>query len=166
MKSDKGFTLVEILIVVMILAIIAAVALPKFSNASQVARASMLADDLRIMRMQIEVFRGQHCGVSPGYPDCDISQAPDAESFVAQMTGRTTAMGGVPGPGERAFGPYMREMPRNPLNNLNTVEIIADDDAFPDAADDSHGWIYQPKTQTLRADSPGADDGGKAYFSY
>ena len=57
MPGKRAFTLVEILIVVVILGILAAIVLPKFSNASAIARASMLADDLRVIRMQVQVYR-------------------------------------------------------------------------------------------------------------
>ena len=45
---------------------VAAVAIPRFSNASALARASMVADNLRLMRMQLEVFKAHHAGVAPG----------------------------------------------------------------------------------------------------
>ena len=90
--SHKAFTLVEILIVVIILGILAAIVIPQFSNATQNARASMLADNLRIMRTQVMVFKAQHNSVSPGYPGGDSSQPPTQTDFVAhQTTGPTMA---------------------------------------------------------------------------
>lgn len=168
MKPRTAFTLVEILIVVIILAIIAAIVIPRFSNVSASARASMMADDLRVMRCQLNVFKAQHRGVSAGYPNCDTSQAPTEAAFVAHITmvsnenGQTAAIG-TPG---YEYGPYMREVPPNPLNGKCTVEVIADDANMPSAGDDSHGWIYQPSTLTFLADSAGADEYGQAYINY
>ena len=53
-RTNKGgFTLVEILIVVIILGILAAIVIPQFTNASQDARKSSLSSQLQTVRSQI-----------------------------------------------------------------------------------------------------------------
>ncbi|MDY6913942.1 MAG: prepilin-type N-terminal cleavage/methylation domain-containing protein [Planctomycetota bacterium] len=165
--SKIAFTLVEVLIVVIILAIIATIVLPRFSNASAAARASMLADDLRILRTQIVVFKGQHRDVPPGYPGCDPNAAPTEAAFGQYMTQASNANGDFGEPGSPGFhGPYFREIPLNPVNQKRTIEMVGDGEPFPANADDSHGWIYQPSTLTLKADATGSNEFGKAFIDY
>jgi general secretion pathway protein G len=168
MRACKAFTLVEILIVVVILGILAAIVLPRFSNASSLARASMLADDLRVLRTQLAVYKAQHQDTPAGYPDGDRTQAPTEAALLAQMTMASRGRGETAPIGTLGFdyGPYLREMTPNPLNGKSSVQIIGDAVAFPAAGDDSHGWVYQPSTLVLRGDNVGADDKGRLYFEY
>ncbi len=167
-RTETAFSLVEILIVVVLLAIIAAVVIPQFTSASETARNSMLADDLRVFRSQIEVFRAQHMGLCPGYPDGDATAEPTADAFTAHLVQHTNAACEVSATDsdDYPYGPYLREIPQNPVNQKTTVQIVGDGEAFPEAADDSHGWIFQPGTNTLRADAAGVDSDGRSYFDY
>lgn len=168
MSRNKAFTLVELLIVVVILGILAMIVLPRFSNASAMARASMLADDLRVMRTQLEVFKSQHNGQPAGYIDGEPIKGASEEAFRLAMTSASTAAFDFAEPGTAGFpyGPYLREIPTNPLNGKDSVQIIQDDEEFPDEGDDSDGWVYQPRTLKFMADSPGQDEQNRAYTSY
>src|SRR5215210_5394014 len=88
-----GFTLIEILIVVVILGILAAIVFPELTSASRQAREGVLKDDLRFMREQILRYRIQHDDVSPGYPAGDPTGTPGEAEFVGQMTGHTDLRG-------------------------------------------------------------------------
>jgi len=55
-----GFTLVEILIVVIILGILAAIVIPQFTSASQDARKNSLTSQLQTLRSQLELYKLQH----------------------------------------------------------------------------------------------------------
>lgn len=75
-KMKKAFTLVEILIVVAILGILAAIVLPQFQSHTQQAKESAAKDNLRILRNAIELYAAQHDGVPPGYPNGDTTASP------------------------------------------------------------------------------------------
>lgn len=65
-NRSQGFTLVEILIVVVILGILAAIVVPQFTNASQQAIKGALASQLQTINSQVELYRVQNAGNLPG----------------------------------------------------------------------------------------------------
>ena len=66
--QSRGFTLIEILIVVVILGILAAIVIPQFTNAAQDANVSSARSQLQTMRSQIELYRVQNNGAIPAGP--------------------------------------------------------------------------------------------------
>ena len=66
----RGFSLVEIMIVVAMMAILAAIAYPKFVNATDDARDSATRAQLRSLRTAIERYQGD-LGVMPDMSDWD-----------------------------------------------------------------------------------------------
>jgi len=119
-KSTRGFTLVEILIVVIILGILAAIVIPQFTNASQDARRSSLSSQLQTLRSQIELYKLQHG-----------DQLPDLVTDWTPLTGTSTF-------GGQTFGPYMQSAPSNPLNSRSNV-VDGDGSA---AAGSACGFVY------------------------
>jgi len=107
MRARSGFTLVEILIVVVILGILAAIVIPQFTNASEQAKESSLVSDLQTMRSQIELYKVQHKGLLPGEGGASIELA---------ITGLTDVKGDVKtAPGDGVYGPYLQKLPKNPF---------------------------------------------------
>ena len=165
-RSNGGFTLIEILIVVVILGILAAIVFPQFSNASQTAKQNTLKDDLRYLRTQVIVYKAQHRDIPPGYPGGNRAASPTDTDFLSQMTNRTNE-GGSTGASATTypFGPYLQKMPPNPINGKDSIKIVADNAAIP-AADGSTGWIYKPQTQEILPNLAGNDQDGVSYASY
>jgi len=72
----RGFTLVELLIVLVVLAVIAAIVLPKFVGSTRRAKIAKVRQDLRILRVAIEQFRND-TGVYPmSLEDLAVTIAP------------------------------------------------------------------------------------------
>jgi prepilin-type N-terminal cleavage/methylation domain-containing protein len=165
----KAFTLAEMLIVVAILGILAAIVLPTFRGHITEAKESAAKDTLRVLRNAIELYAAQHNGVPPGYQRGNMSM-PLFNPFVMQLVATVTNASGISGgrirTPEYPFGPYLSALPENPFNGLKYVRIIGNQEEFPDEATGAAGWIYKPLTKTIRLDWPGADKDGVRYFDY
>jgi general secretion pathway protein G len=161
----RGFTLVEILIVVMIVGILAAVAIPKFANASQSARESSLKEDLRLLRTQLGVYKSQH-SLYPGYPAGNGSQNPTAAVAIDQLLKCTDNAGNTSATGSAIYkwGPYLNLIPPNPINGNASLKILSDSDAF--TPDGTTGWLYQPSTGQVKANVVGNDSTDHAIIDY
>ncbi len=114
-----GFTLVEILIVVIILGILAAIIVPQFTDASNEARMSSIQSDLQTVRSQIELYKAQHNDEDPWAQSDGTSVG-----FWTQMTTKTNPDGTAGG----NLGPYLQQEPGNPFRNDSTTVLnVADD---------------------------------------
>lgn len=168
MRKVKAFTLVEILIVVILLGVLAAIVIPAIAGSTTSAKESALATDLQLLRRFILVYKSQHLEIGPGYPNGDTSAAPTEQAFIEHATISSKANGETAPIGTVGFnrGPYMQKIPVNPFNGKNTVQMLDDGGAFPADADDSHGWIYKAATSEMKADNSGANENGKRYYDY
>ena len=168
MKRASAFTLVEILVVVVLLGVLAAIVIPAVANSGTAARESTLAANLNLLRRFVLVYTSQHLEVAPGYPDGDSTAAPtelafENQAILSSNAGGETAARGTAG---YEYGPYLSKIPTNPFNNLDTIEMLANGEAFPAEADGSHGWICKPQTGEIKPDNSGADDRGVRYYDY
>ena len=107
-RRQRGFTLVEILIVVIILGILAAIVIPQFTSASTEARQGNLKSQLQTLRSQIELYKLQHGDTLP-----DLTA--NSGNNWTLLTSTSTYQG-------QTVGPYMQSIPVNPLTNASVVK--------------------------------------------
>lgn len=157
-RPRSAFTLVEILIVVIILAILAAIVIPNITGVTAISRETNLKENLSKIRGQIQMYGNQHNGF------------PTAAGFADQMTKYTRTDGQVSAvrTDEYRFGPYLEQMPPNPISSDRTIRAAAAaGDAFP-PGDADGGWWYNETTGAFFADlkNTHADQGGNLYNRY
>jgi general secretion pathway protein G len=146
-RKSRGFTLVEILIVVIILGILAAIVIPQFTNASSDARNNSVASTLQTLRGQIELFKIQHGDVPPK----------DAAALMACLTGQTSAADTTGTGGAGTLGPYVQSFPVNPVNGWSTAA---------GAAAANVGWVYTTATGNLYTVQATSTAGTGAVLTY
>lgn len=170
--SSKAFTLVELMIVVAILGILAAIVIPQIQGNTIHAKESAVKDTLRTWRSQIELYKMQHNGLNPGY--IKIGAIPLAASDTKlrdQFIGTSTISGDsistqVPA-APYLYGPYLKSLPTNPFNNLNTISYVSSGTLFSAVANGtSSGWLYKKETGEIRANIAGTDSKGVNYTDY
>jgi general secretion pathway protein G len=117
-KRRTGFTLVEILIVVVILGILAAIVVPQFTNAANDARAGNLQTQISTISNQIELFRAR----TGAYPTLEeLNQAPTDATLGGSF-------------GVMVDNDYLKASPTNPVNGEQDVAAAA-------AADVGWTWV-------------------------
>lgn len=146
-RQPDAFTLVELLLVVVVLGILAAVVIPQFNTMAAESRESGLSADLATMRKAIELYQTQHDGAFPG------------RRIIDQLTKRTDITGRISPDG--AYGPYVRQWPYNPADGKATISTAP---MLPRSPNGSGGWIYATSTGQLRANTPGAGPSNLDYF--
>ena len=167
-KRHMGFTLGEILIVVIILGILGAIVLPQFSEASDDAKESALIQSLQTTRAQVELYKFHHNGEYPA------TKGGSSQDFADQMCKASDQFHKVGEIGDATcpLGPYfVKFIPVNPYNGGRAVKIVddvpsaaVDEEATEtvDGKDEKVGWFFNPATGRLKANASGnAADGTK-----
>ena len=180
-RTTRAFTLVELLVVAVVLAIFAAIVVPQFTGSTQEARESALKSTLASLRKGIDLYY-QQPGRYPGNGNTDASSAgctgtttavaSREQGFIAQMMiftnkeGRicTTRSGNL-----FPFGPYLSgvTMPANPVNGLTSIRVISGKNLII-AGDGpaSSGWKYNSELGLIIANDTNADAAGTRYDRY
>lgn len=145
---QRAFTLVEILIVVVILGILAAIAIPQFAGASKNAQSTATFDALQKVRRAVNVYRVRHGGAIPPVVAGDAG-------LVDPDTG-LTCWGELVG----INGDYMLGVPVNQwIGGANARKVVIVPDAVPDAAfQTDYGWIFDPNNGEVWAGSFDVND--------
>jgi len=106
----SGFTLVELLVVIVVLAILAAIVLPKFVDSSQRSKESSLRSNLRLLRDALQRFYND----TGSYP----AQLADLAGKSAPAAGVTPTGGAAAVNASSWSGPYLNEVPDDPVSGL------------------------------------------------
>jgi general secretion pathway protein G len=112
MRKHKGFTLIELVVVVMILGILAAVAAPKLLGTSSSASDNGLKETLGVVRDAIERYTAEHGGTLPA----------QTNTLAVDLL------------------PYIRVFPKSPITNTNTVKLTTT--AGPMTGSNVEAWQY------------------------
>ena len=183
--NEQGFTLVELLIVAIMLAILAAIVVPQFASTTTEAQESALKSDLAGIRAAIDLYRQQH-GEYPaatastggtctgGTAGAAVLETPAA--FGDHLTRYSDDLGQsctLPVGGNFPYGPYIKDsdIPVNPITNSSVVVIVGAADAAAgdltmtgDAA--GAGWKYDVVSGKFIANDTNNDSRGVPFDTY
>lgn len=136
--------MIELVIVVLIIGTLAAIAVPRISNASQRSKAAAYKADVEVIQRAIYMYMAEHANRCPAtQPNGSISAS--VAAFQQRLLARTKYDGTVDANG--TYGPYLRELPVNPHNGKATLRIngVA-------AGANTVGWRYNATTKVIEGD--------------
>lgn len=139
-RIAKGFTLVEILIVVVILGILAAIVVPQFTNASQDAIKGALSSQLQTINSQVELYRVQNAGTLP-----------DADATTPMLVAASHGGWGV-----LVENDYLKDEPNNGYSRSSNVTGAWV--ASPATDGTAAGWAYDAATGEVWANGFDSDN--------
>ena len=177
-QRQDGFTLVELLIVVIILAILAAIVIPQFSSATTDAQEAALDSNLGGLRNSIELYKAQHVGYpgaaasSTGCATKGTGAANSAQAFMDHLLMYSDASGNTCTVGDTTykFGPYLRKgIPTDAITQKGSLvaEIVVTNTGAtinPGAA--TGGWAYDTKSGQIVMNSNATDSKTKAFSTH
>ncbi len=118
-KNRGGFTLVEIMIVVAIIALLAAIAVPNFLRARKRSQATRVLEDLRMLDSAVDQYAietGKTSGMNPAFADL--------KNYLKAGTTLYTSGSDIFGV---SYGPFtVDSIPKVPTSTFNSLSDVAD----------------------------------------
>jgi general secretion pathway protein G len=180
-RVQRGFTLVELLIVVIILAILAAIVIPQFSGATTDTREAALDSNLAGLRNAVELYKAQHAtypgAVATTGGTCASTKgtgaANSAQAFIDHLLMYSDASGNACSVGDAStfkYGPYIRKaVPTDSVTGKGAVagDIVVTSTGAPIApAAATGGWAFDTKSGQIVMNSNATDSKGAAFSTH
>ena len=168
----KAFSLVELVIVIVILGVIAAVAIPRISSARRNSGESALRGNLATIRSAIDRYYLEHNNTYPAAKGDGVNDAGSSDAFLSQLQNYTDIDGIASADRDSAFpfGPYIRgKFPALPVGvNAGEDKIKLFNDAAPLTVDPSkeRGWFFNRQTGQFIANADEAGSDGQPYSAW
>lgn len=138
----------ELIIVIIILGILAALAIPQFSGSTRDAQISTMKADMALVQKAIQRYQVEH---DQRFPDTNIA---DQLTQYSKVNGQSSPNKAP----QYKFGPYLVKFPANPLasGSIDADGVNVVDDAGPLTADASPttGWKYSYVTGEFISNVP------------
>lgn len=141
--GHRAFSLIELVIVVVIIGVVAAIAIPRMSSAASRASDAAIQADIAAFQRAIDLYAAEHANRSPAH-DADGNVNTDDGMFVSRLISKSSLEGDT---GSGVFGPYLLAIPVNTFNNLDTVRIDGDP-----AGSDKMGWHFDSGSGVISPD--------------
>lgn len=170
----NAFTLVEILIVVILLALLSAIIIPQYSDAVNESRLSILKSNLVVIRSAITRYNIDHNewpgknnsigDTCPNGGSAGTGPANKAQALLDQLIFYTDIIGKSCSTTDTTYqyGPYLNDqrIPVNPFSGSNNVIIstVGELGLTSTRVDGKGGWIYDVFTGQIIADDAAYDD--------
>ena len=138
-KSLKGFTLIELMIVVAIIGILAAVAIPKFADLVTKSKEASTKGSLGSVRSALSIYYGDLEGV---YPDNLFNGLGSSDKYMPRVGGASSLGKYVVPKHGTLFGGHEGNLYQNVNNVAGVLQNATADDARPLGYDSTNGSIY------------------------
>ncbi|QDU36238.1 Type II secretion system protein G precursor [Maioricimonas rarisocia] len=138
-RRHRGFTLIELVIVVLVIGILAATVAPRFTKVTDSSRESSVRENLRLVRQAIELHLAHH-GSYPGDAGTEVDFKSDLQ-------------------------PYLKRFPVNHVdkNEHGAVKMQTTGTAMTGMVPPSGGWRYDNVSGQFMANSNGISSTGDWY---
>jgi prepilin-type N-terminal cleavage/methylation domain-containing protein len=155
LRTRRAFSLIELVIVIVIIGVLAAIAVPRLSRGAAAANENALAANLSVVRGALEMYAAEHGQTYPALADLEKALTQYSNAAGTSFGDRNAATGVI-------YGPYLRTVPALPVGaNRGKTAFVA-------SLGGDGGWVYDATKGTIQANCADSevDSNGKKYNTY
>jgi prepilin-type N-terminal cleavage/methylation domain-containing protein len=171
-RINRALSLVELIIVIVILGIIAAISIPRISSGSRNESESVLRANLTDLRNAIDWYYSEHHNTFPAQAGDGTNAADSEGAFINQLTMYSDATGTVSSAKDPLFpfGPYVRgSFPALPIGDnkgMATVAMVNQAGPLTATPSNGKGWVYNTQTGEIIANSDNTANDGTTFDTW